>query len=388
MDDAGSRDREVVIGGRNRRRSPLALAAVVAVLIAGVLVVSRDNGGSSSTAPTTTAAPARTTAPDTTTTIAAATTTTVHLDQRVAPELSLGEQTGLVVYLALPRQDEQILYAVDLDQGVFREVATMTYGDGELPILGDAIVVSTDTAELLVHPDGATKMLGDPPETAFTAGRSDAYWKVDFTDSQTPSVAIFVVIGAPEQRSVSIPAGFIPFAGDGVGGLLVSGPDERTYRLPPDGDTLVLLDTSSPLDTANGQMAALRCDETLKCRIEVVDLASGNRRPIPASKPQDGPASLAPDGAHLAQVITSPDGDREVLLVFNTATGDTLLHAPYEGLSYQAGPPRWSPDGRWLFWSDARGLEAWNIDRIQPLTIDLPVTDRVSMHVVGVTTAS
>lgn len=384
LDDIGSRDREIVIGAKNRRRSPLALAAAVAVLVAGVLVVSRDNDGGPSTAPTTTIAATTTTAPDTTTTVRAASTTTVQLVQRVAPALSLGQQTGLVVYLAVPRQDVQILYAVDLDQGVFREVGSMVYTDDELPILGDAIVVSTDTAEFLVHPDGATKLLGDPPEAAFTAGRSDAYWKVEFTDRQAPSVAILVVIGAPEQRSVSIPAGFTPLAGDGVGGLLVRGPDERTYRLAPDADTLVVLDTSSPLDAVNGRMAALRCDETLKCRIEVVDLTTGARRAIPASKAEDGPASLAPDGAHLAQIITSPDGNRETLLVFDTATGDTLLRAPYEGLSYQSGPPRWSPDGRWLFWNDVRGLEAWNIDRIQPLTVDLPMTDRVSMHVVGV----
>jgi Tol biopolymer transport system component len=92
---------------------------------------------------------------------------------------------------------------------------------------------------------------------------------------------------------------------------------------------------------------------------------------------------LAPDGAHLAQIVTSGT-DTQALLVFDTTTGDTLLRMPYEGLSYQSGPPLWSPDGRWLFWNDVRGLEAWNLDRIQPQTIDVPGTDRSSMHVIAV----
>ena len=80
--------------------------------------------------------------------------------------------------------------------------------------------------------------------------------------------------------------------------------------------------------------------------------------------------------------MTTAGSDRQALLVFDTATGDNLLHVPYDGLSYQSGPPAWSPDGQWLFWNDIRGLEAWNIHRIQPQTV--PGTDRVSMHVVGV----
>jgi Tol biopolymer transport system component len=131
-------------------------------------------------------------------------------------------------------------------------------------------------------------------------------------------------------------------------------------------------------------VAAVSCNDNLQCPVQIVDLTTGARQSIPGSSPNAGAASLAPDGAHLAQITDTTDSDRQALLVFDTTTGDTLLHVPYQGLSYQSGPPRWSPDGQWLFWNDIRGLEAWNIHRIQPQTIDVPGTDRVSMHVVGV----
>jgi hypothetical protein len=188
---------------------------------------------------------------------------------------ALGEPTGLVVYMAVPRQDNEILYAVDLDQGVFREISTMAYTQGELPILGDAIIVGTEASQVLVHPEGATKQLGDPATATFGAGRSDAYWKVTSTDDQSPSVAILVVIGAPEQRSASIPVGFQPFAGDGVGGLLLTGPDSRIYRLPPDGSNLVALGINNVLAAASGRVATVACNDTLQCPIALVDLASG-----------------------------------------------------------------------------------------------------------------
>jgi hypothetical protein len=381
--DEGSRDREVVIGGRRRHRSPLALAAVAAVLLAGVVLVSRDHSGSSS--PATTAAPT-TTAPRTTSTTAGTTTSTSELVQRLTPGPVLGEPLGLVVYLAAPRGDIEILYALDVDQGVFREISTMSPTEGELPILGDAVVVGTETSQVLVHPEGATKQLGDPASAVFGAGRPDAYWKVITTDDLNPSTAILVVIGAPEQRSVSILPGFGVFAGDGVGGLLLTGPDDRIYRLAPDSESPVVLDISNVLAAANGRVAAVACDENLRCPIEIIELADGNRHTIRGSNRSDGAASLAPDGAHLAQIVDTPGTQRQALLVFDTTTGDTLLHVPYDGLTYQSGPPKWSPDGRWLFWNDVRGLEAWNIDRIQPQTIDVPGTDGVSMHVVGVAT--
>ncbi len=386
LDDAGSPDREVVLGGGRRRKSPLALGAVVAVLLVGIVVVSRDRGGNSSAPTSTTAAPA-TTSPATTAITVEATTTSSLVIERVADGPALGEPTGLVVYLGAPRQDNETLYAVDVDQGVFRELGTMTYTPGELPILGDAIIVANETSQVLVHPEGATKQLGDPAST-FGAGRPDAYWKVTSIDTLNPSVAILVVIGAPEQRAVTIPVGFRPFAGDGVGGLLLSGPDSRIYRLPAEGSTLVALGITNVLAAANGQVATVTCDETFRCPIEMVDLATATSHVIPGSARSNGPASLAPDSAHLAQIANTPGTGRQAILVFDTTTGDNLLHVPYDGLSYQSGPPAWSPDGQWLFWSDVRGLEAWNIHRIQPQTIDVPGTDRLSMHVVGVTNKS
>jgi hypothetical protein len=385
IDEGGVRDHEIVIGRKRRPRSPIALLAAILVLLAGIVIVSRDHGGDSSSATTT--APS-TTLPSTTTTADAATTTTGQLSERVAPGPVLGQPTGLVVYLAVPRQDNEILYALDLDRGVFRELATMSHNEGELPVLGDAILIYDDASEMLVHPDGATKQLGDPANATFTTGRPDAYWKVSLDDELTASTAIFVVIGAPEQRAVSIPAGFHPFAGDGLGGLLVMGPDSRIYRLLPDSSTLVALDVSNTLASANGRVAAVACDDNLSCPIDVVDLTSGSRATIPGSAGKRGTSSLAPDGAHLSQIASTTDADRQALFVFDTTTGDTLLHVPYDGLSYQSGPPRWSPDSQWLFWTDVRGLEVWNVERIQPRTIDLPGTDRSSIHFVGVAATS
>jgi hypothetical protein len=290
------------------------------------------------------------------------------------------------VYLAVPRQDNEILYALDLDQGVFREISSVAHTEGELPILGDAIVVATDTSQVLIHPEGATKQLGDLADGTFGAGRSDAYWKVSSTDGQSPSVAILVVIGAPEQRSVQIPSGFQPFAGDGLGGLLLTGPDGRIYWLPPDRGNLIPLGINNVLAAANGRLATVACDETLSCPIEIVDLNDSSSHVVPGTARSNGAVSLAPDGAHLSQIVDIQGSDRQALIVFDTTTGDALLHVPYDGLSYQSGPPEWSPDSQWLFWNDVSGLEAWNIHRIQPQTIDVPGSDRSSMHVVGVAT--
>jgi hypothetical protein len=137
---------------------------------------------------------------------------------------------------------------------------------------------------------------------------------------------------------------------------------------------------------ANGRLAAVACDDSLNCPIEMLDLRDASSRTIPGSARGSSTASLAPDGAHLSQILDVQGSDQQALIVSDTTTGDELLHIGYAGLSYQSGPPAWSPDSQWLFWNDVRGLEVWNIHRIQPQTIDVPGTDRSSMHVVGVAT--
>ena len=352
--------------------------AAAALLIGGVVIVGRGHGSSTSTATTTTVPP-----PTTAATTPATTTTSLFVGQ-VAAGPALGQPTGLVVYLTAPRQDHEVLFALDLDQGLLREVATTAHTPNEHPILGDAIVTPGARTEQLVHPEGATKALGTATTSSFGAGRADAYWEVSYTRDRSPSHAGLVLVGGPVERGVTIPAGFEVFAGDGIGGLLARGPDDRTYRLPPDSGTLVALDVNTPLAVANGRVAAVACDARPSCAVEIVDLTNGDRHVVPGSGPSSSGTSLSPDGTHLAQVVATDDANQPALIVIDTTSGDSLLHVPYLGVSFDSGPPRWSPDGAFLFWNDLNGLEWWRVTRIQPRTVRLPTTDSVSMSVVGV----
>jgi WD40-like Beta Propeller Repeat len=256
--------------------------------------------------------------------------------------------------------------------------------------MGDAPVVLTGKGLVAVHPQGGLQEFGAAPAlgrggsvAAYDAGGVDAFWRVSGNAGQVR--AELLTDTGTVARRVVLPDGYVALAGDGVGGLLVVSPDQHLWRVPPDRDGVERLDTSLPLAVSGGHLATVRCDDRFVCGVEVVDLASGDRHLIPGSLQPGTFAALSPDGTRLAQVLGASDavGPSTVVAVIDTGSGAQLTRQPYPPIPN--GPPRWSPDGRWLVWSDNRGLEVCNVtDGSAPRSIAVPAAGGDALAVLAV----
>jgi hypothetical protein len=271
---------------------------------------------------------------------------------------------GLVAFVASTRPEHPGLSAVELDSGLVRPVVTGAVAFpsfGAVATMGDAAVVLTDDGLVAAYPDGGFHSLGAPPAliAAYDAGRVDAFWRVS-GDAGQQRAELLTETGTATRR-VALPEGAEALAGDGVGGLLVVSADRHLWRVPPERDGVERVDASLPLAVSGGHLATVRCDDRFVCGVEVVDLATGDRHLIPGSVQPGTFAALSPDGTRLAQVLVASDavGPSTVVAVIDTGSGVQLTRRPYP--SIPRGPPRWSPDGAWLVWSDYRGLQVWNV---------------------------
>jgi hypothetical protein len=361
-DGGGGIDRDVEVG-RGRRRPPwwLAVAVATALVVAAVLSQQNDDTATPTSDPTTVVA---TTSPRT-------------------PPPSRGNPVvpaGLVAFVASTLPDHPGLSAVELDSGLVRPLisgAVALPSFGAVATMGDAAVVLTDSGLIAARSEGGLQELGAAAldrggsVAAYDAGRVDAFWRVR-VDAGQARAELLTETGTITRRVV-LRDGDMALAGDGVGGLLVVSLDRHLWRVPADGDSVERLDMSLPLAVGGGHLATVRCDDRFVCGVEVVDLASGDRHLIPGSLQPGTFAALSPDGTRLAQVLDASDavGPSTVVAVFDTGSGAQLTRQPYP--SNPSGPPRWSPDGRWLVWSDYRGLQVWNIaDGSPPRSVALP----------------
>jgi hypothetical protein len=376
VEDGGSGlDRDVEVG--RGRRPPWGLAVAVATALVVAAALSRQHRDTPS---------------------AKSDPTTVATSSPPTPPPSSGEPlvpAGLVAFVASTLPDHPGLSSVELDSGLVRPVMTgavafPSFGAGAT--MGDATVVLTDDGPVAVHPEGSLQEFRAAPDrggsvAAYDAGRADAFWRVGSDNGQAH--AELLTEAGTVARRVVLPEGDAVLAGDGVGGLLVVSPDRLLWRVPPDRDGVERLDTSLPLAVSGGHLATVRCDDRFVCGVEVVDLATGDRHLIPGSLQPGAFAALSPDGTRLAQVLLASDavGPSTVVSVVDTASGVRLTRQPYP--STPSGPPRWSPDGAWLVWTDYRGVEVWNVaDGSAPRSIAVPASGGDALAVLAVVVRS
>jgi hypothetical protein len=377
-DRGGDLDHDLEVG-RARRRPPWWLAVAVATALAVAAVLSRQHRDTAAprSHPTTVAATSSFRPP------------TPSGANQVVP-------TGLVAFVASALFDRPGLSVVELDTGRVRQIMTGAVAlpsFGAVATMGDAAVVLTDDGLVAAHPEGGLQELGAAPApdpggvAAYDAGRADALWRVS-GDAGQLRAELLTDTGTVARR-VELPDGYVALAGDGLGGLLVVSPDRHLWRIPPDRDGVERVDSSLPLAVNAGHLATVRCDDRFVCGVEVVDLASGNRHLIPGSLQPGTFAALSPNGTRLAQVLGASDavGTSTVLAVFDTGSGAQLTRQPYP--SIPNGPPQWSPDGRWLVWSDYRGLQVWNVaDVSAPRSIAVPTGGGDGLTVMAVVARS
>jgi hypothetical protein len=238
------------------------------------------------------------------------------------------------------------------------------------------MVFATQAGFTAVRPDGQlVQHLGQSARryvNVFDAGRDDAFIAVtapaapcvadDECSSQSAPAADERIelarLDGTVESGTDVPEGFGVVAGDGIGGVVVLGPDREMYRLVP-GARPTHLDMPQPIAVSHGRTVAVSCDADLDCGVTIFDLVTGDHQVVPGVIRRGNYPSLSPDGRYLAQVNISSDALRTLTIaVYDTTTGAAVLDAP-NPLNLNTRP-QWSPDSQWLVWPDPDGVEAWN----------------------------
>lgn len=341
-------DRSVEFGRSRRRPSLWVLAAVVVGLLVAVMLMSRSNDQDAASA-TTTAAVATTKAVAPVSTATAATTgatTTVVTNTTTtlgaggfSTEPPFEQATGLIVYLTTSEPAGDSLVVMDVDQGQRRDVDIAA---GSLP------------------PFGSTAALGDTMVFATWAGFTAVGADGQFVEHVGQNSLRYLDVFA------DVPEGFLVLVGDGIGGVIVLGPDREAYRVVP-GGLLTHLDMPLPIALSHGRAVTVYCDADLVCGVTIFDLATGDHHVVPGLTQRGNLLSLSPDGRYLAQINIGRGAF--TFAVYDTTTGATVLDGP-DPVDPNSRP-QWSPDSQWLVWTDSDGVEAWNpTSGTHTLTID------------------
>ncbi len=388
--------------GAPRRRALVAAAAVgVAALIVSVVVV---NGGRSPSrsAPTTVPPPPTPTTvvtSPTTPTSASPAATTVPVAQQVAPH---AEAAGVVVYVATNHGD---IVRLDLGTGT---IERRTNFDGSEYNQGTWLPMARKGGYVLQSPyasgsNGAGRtILGvsdDPASTPAVlqgpsddnslgatqlapAAEPDEVWLWNQNPDLSTTVRRMRIDGAVTAGPVTLPPFAFVLGADGPGAVALAGPGGM-YRAAVTATAVDIGPVWPGLLVAYNDQSLLNltCTGSLDCRLEMVDRASLQSRPV-SQKPSDVAASpfvetsLSPDGAWLAHV----DGPTESTLTVYDLLGDgtPISHEILSAAGF--GPPdqrpsfAFSSDGRWLVFLDPSDMvELWPVGRPQPpVTITVP----------------
>jgi hypothetical protein len=384
--------------GAPRRRVLLTVAAVgVAALILSVAVV--NGGGSPSrSAPTTVPAPSPTTTvvvPPTTPTSASLPYTTAPVAQQVAPH---PEAAGLVVYVANNRGD---VVRLDVGTGTIEHRTGFDGSDQHtgpwLPVgrkggyvvssrfagRGNTIVgVSDDAASTPALLDGPSD--GNSPSTQVApAAEPDEVWLWNQNQDLSTTVRRMRIDGVVTAGPVTLPGFATVLGADGPGAVALSGPGGM-YRAAVTGTAVDVGPAwpRVPVAYNDRSLVDLTCTGSLDCRLELVERASQQSRPVSQTPPSDLLASplfatsLSPDGAWLAHITGLGDPTLTVydLLGDRTPSSHHILAAAPLGSAYVPANLAFSPDGRWLVWLDqSDAVELWPVGTPQPpMTLTVP----------------
>jgi Tol biopolymer transport system component len=204
-----------------------------------------------------------------------------------------------------------LLYA---RQGI---LTALPFDVGALEITGDPVTLEDEPASIL------------DPATSFTAGRSVSV-------SRTGSLAYY---SAPSLNTV---ATWYDAAGAQVGTLNVPAGHYETIRISPDGTRGVLVRSTSPSESS----------------LWLVDMARGGAAALSSGPGRNDNPVWSPDGTRVVWTADRDGIQKFYVRNVNDATGEQLLFAsptPFKN------PSDWSPDGRWITFTQLDAGTAQNI---------------------------
>lgn len=350
-------------------RARLVLAVVgVAALLGAALVVGRG-GDAGSTTPTTPST--STSTPATATTLPTPSTapspTVTPLPTVAPPVTAVPAAAGWFVWTFT----DAGLVRVDLGTGATDLVTPVTgFGSfrpvgGDLVALPGGIGVATGSSQWFLPADGSVALPVSAVSGYLAPGRTaDEVLVVQFLP-EGARAAVWTVGDLPPTTYERVPVGSYPVGG-ADGALLLGAGAGGTYRWRP-GEAPQRLTTDVPRGRAvGGRLPVQRCDDGLSCRQDLLDVVTGERRPLP---PIAGPSALtvpSPVGGWTLEVEDRVSGPS---LLARSVSGRTiLLDRTFGGTT-----PVWSGDGAWVAWISDGAVQVWRAGtdaRPEPLALD------------------
>ena len=353
----------VEIHGRGPSRGIVAIAVCLVIVVVLVVAYGRSRDKSITEPPTTTLALPTTTAVDasttTSTTSPPATTTTVPPVQ-VFGQL-LPDKTGATLVIA--RSDGRLVQ-VDVDSGTVTDLAPgqRVRNIYQLLVLKDGVIISGERSPSLVA-NGEVSSLRFAVDQML--GSPDGVQVIGVSYSETAAEVVSFIPGEPRGPAIKLPS-----QGDPIslvpGAIVLQSRAGGVYRFDlADGKTRKIAEGT--LVAINGdRVASMTCDNTLQCQIGVGPVGQRPQHQVAVPEPFAGyygfgGNSLSPS-SDLMAYLTNANGRFEVA-VLDLDTGSVVLSAGMSSGPQGNSPLIWSPDGRWLFWTDLGKVMAWSPER-------------------------
>jgi hypothetical protein len=181
--------------------------------------------------------------------------------------------------------------------------------------------------------------------------------------------------------SIKIPDDLV-MSGLSAGGYPLMQGTGGTYLARPSG--LTRITTGALLAVGPDRFLTRECDAEHRCVSVVTDRAGGTGHPLPGLSvpPASAVGAISPDG-RTAALLEPDDSGRSVVHLIDLGTGaDRLSAVSVDESSYQ-NVMVWSPDGTWLFVTDAEGgLHAVNraTGRAGALDMKLPPVTQLAIR--------
>lgn len=193
-------------------------------------------------------------------------------------------------------------YWYDLDTGDHAEIEDWEAGGPIVPVQGGVVVDPGFGAEYVSLPGGERERIGPFEPIPVSAGRSDAVWLVSSPSAGSSTAQLIDLSGTVLVRAFDVPVYHWEIVGTPAG--LIAEAGGQLYLLAPTGPRPL---GPGELLSATGQWAVIRlCDERLACRVEAVDVVSGERRGFGAIDSRESwfeHVWISPDGRYLARSV-------------------------------------------------------------------------------------